>query len=425
MTMDQDALLELTDALRSADAGELMRRLLGRMLQELIEAEATERIGAARHERTETRTTSRNGSRPKVVSTTAGDLTVAIPKLRTGSFFPSLLAPRRRIDVALHAVVMEAYVHGTSTRKVDDLVAALGVDAGISKSEVSRICADLDADVAAFNSRPLGHLAFPYVFLDATYCKVRVKGPDGRAKGGRVVSQAVVIATGVSADGRREVLGCQVGDSETEAFWAEFLGGLRDRGLTGVQLVISDCHRGLVAAVATAMQGAAWQRCRVHFMRNVLAKVGKVNAEMVAASIRTIFAQPTADAVRDQLDFVADKLAGQFPAVAAMLHDVKADLTAFADFPAAHWRKVWSTNPIERLNREVKRRTDVVGIFPNRAALLRLATCVLIEAHDEWQVSDRRYLSEESMAALAPDQPAAIDQRHADPAATAPELRAA
>ena len=360
------------------------------------------------------------------MSTTAGDLTVKIPKLRTGSFFPSLLAPRRRIDVALHAVVMEAYVHGTSTRKVDDLVTALGVDAGISKSEVSRICADLDDDVAAFNSRPLNHLAFPYVFLDATYCKVRVKGPDGRAKGGRVVSQAVVIATGVSADGRREVLGCEVGDSETEAFWAEFLGGLRDRGLGGVQLVISDCHRGLVAAVATAMQGAAWQRCRVHFMRNVLAKVGKVNAEMVAASIRTIFAQPTADAVRDQLDFVADKLAGQFPAVADLLHDTKADLTAFADFPSAHWRKVWSTNPIERLNREVKRRTDVVGIFPNRAALLRLATCVLIEAHDEWQVSDRRYLSEESMAALAPDQPAAlIDQRHADPATTTRELHAA
>jgi putative transposase len=222
----------------------------------------------------------------------------------------------------------------------------------------------------------LDHIAFPYVFLDATYCKVRLNG--------RVVSQAVVIATGVSAYGRREVLGCATGDSETEAFWTEFLRGLRDRGLTGVQLVISDAHRGLMNATATVMQGASWQRCRVHFMRNVLAKVSKGHDEMVAATIRTIFAQPGQAEVRTQVDLVAEMLTGQFPAVAQMLLDAKADLTAFADSPHAHWRKIWSTNPLERLNREVKRRTDVVGIFPNPAALLRLVSCVLIEAHDEY-----------------------------------------
>jgi putative transposase len=406
MTLNQSALLELNEALRTADGGDVMRRMLGFMLQALVDAEATAHIGAARHERTTARTTQRNGTRDKIVSTTAGDLTVKIPKLRTGSFLPSLLSPRRRIDVALHAVVMEAYVHGVSTRKVDDLVAALGVDAGISKSEVSRICADLDLEVASWASRPLEHAAFPYVFLDATYCKARV--------GGRVVSQAVVIATGVSADGRREVLGSAVGDSETEAFWTEFLRGLRDRGLHGVQLVISDHHRGLMNAVNATMCGATWQRCRVHFMRNVLAKVTKGNTEMVAAAIRTIFAQPTGPLVRSQVETVAVMLQEQLPVVADMLRDAREEITAFADFPQAHWRKIWSTNPLERLNREVKRRTDVVGIFPNPAALHRLSACVLIEAHDEWQVADRRYLSEASMALLTPPPPTAISDRHAE-----------
>ena len=399
MALDQSALLELLEMMRSADDGELMRRLLGTMMQALVDAEATAFIGAAPHERTETRTTQRNGTRDKVVTTTAGDLTVKIPKVRTGSFFPALLAPRRRIDVALHAVVMQAYVEGVSTRRVDDLVVALG-GTGISKSEVSRICAKLDAEVATWRARPLGEQAFPYVFCDATYCKVRINA--------RVVSQAVVIATGVSADGRREVLGCAVGDSETESFWTEFLRDLRDRGLTGVQLVVSDSHRGLTSAIATVLQGTSWQRCRVHFMRNALAKVPRGHAEMVAAMIRTIFAQPTGDDARNHLDVVAGMLDGQFPAVAALLRDAKPDLTAFADFPHAHWQKIWSTNPLERLNREVKRRTDVVGIFPNCDALLRLAACVLIEAHDEWQDSDRRYLSEESMALLNPPAPTAL-----------------
>ena len=400
MTLNQSALLELTQMLRTADGGDLMRQMLGLMLQSLVDAEATSVIGAEPHQRTAERTTHRNGTRPKTVSTTSGDLTVKIPKLRTGSFFPTLLEPRRRVDVALHAVVMEAYVHGVSTRKVDDLVVALGVDTGISKSEVSRICAGLDEQVAAYDTRPLDHCAFPYVFLDATYCKARVNG--------RVVSQAVVIATGVSADGRREVLGSKVGDSESKAFWTEFLRGLRERGLDGVQLVISDHHRGLMAAVDQVMAGTTWQRCRVHFMRNVLTRVPKASSAMVATTIRTIFAQPTGTLVREQVEVVATMLEAKLPDVAAMLRDAREEITAFADFPEAHWSKIWSTNPLERLNREVKRRTEVVGIFPNPAALHRLTACVLIEAHDEWQVADRRYLSEGSMALLNPPAPTQI-----------------
>lgn len=410
MTLDQSALLELSEALRAADGGDVMRLMLGAMLQALVDAEATAHIGAGPHQRTPERTTQRNGTRDKVVATTAGDLTVKIPKTRTGSFFPTLLAPRRRIDVALHAVIMEAYVHGVSTRKVDDVVEALGVTSGISKSEVSRICAQLDADVAAWATRPLDHVGFPYVFLDATYCKARING--------RVVSQAVVIATGVSADGRREVLGSAVGDSETEDFWTDFLRTLRDRGLGGVQLVVSDHHRGLMNAIEAVLLGATWQRCRVHFMRNVLAKVTKGNTEMVAAAVRTIFAQPTGPLVREQVETVATMLEPQLPAIAEMLRDAREDITAFADFPEAHWRKIWSTNPLERINREVKRRTEVVGIFPNAAALHRLSACVLIEAHDEWQVTDRRYLSEASMAQLNPPEPTALPTRPIKEAST-------
>jgi putative transposase len=402
MALDQSALLELVEALKAGDGAQLMRSALETMLQALIEAEATAHIGAERHERSDARTTQRNGHRDKLVTTASGDVTVRIPKTRTGSFFPALLAPRRRIDVALHAVICQAYVEGVSTRRVDDLVVAMG-GTGISKSEVSRICAQLDADVAAWRTRPLDEHEYPYVFLDATYCKTRINH--------RVVSQAVVIATGVSADGRREVLGCDVGDSETETFWTDFLRSLRDRGLAGVQLVISDNHRGLTNAIEAVFAGASWQRCRVHFMRNALARVGKGHAEMVAATIRTIFAQPTADATRNHVDIVADTLAGQFPAVAELLLNAKADLTAYADFPHAHWRKIWSTNPLERLNKEVKRRTDVVGIFPNTDALLRLSACVLIEHHDEWQDSDRRYLSEASMALLKPPAPTPLQPR--------------
>jgi transposase-like protein len=385
-------LSELLAALKAGEFTDRIRSSVEWILQELIEAEATAFIGAEPYERTETRTNQRNGRRPRLLSTPAGDVELEIPKLRQGSFFPSLLERRRRIDRALYAVVMEAYVHGVSTRKVDDLVKALGVASGISKSEVSRICAELDRDLKTFRDRPLDHIAFPYVFLDATYMKGRVRS--------RVVSRAVVIATGVTSTGDREVLGIDVGDSEDGAFWTAFLKGLRARGLGGVQLVISDHHLGLKQAISAVFVGASWQRCRVHFMRNVLSKVPKASAEMVAAAIRTVFAQPDATHVRAQIDEVAHMLDTQFPDVATMLRDATEDLLAFTTFPVAHWRKIWSTNPLERINGEIKRRTNVVGIFPNDASIVRLVTAVLVETHDEWAVAERRYLSEESMAKI-------------------------
>ncbi len=394
MALDQSALLEVLEALKAAEVDDRVRQAAETIYQALIEAELSSVIGAAPHQRADTRTAQRNGHRPRTVTTTAGDLELRIPKLRAGSFFPSLLERRRRVDQSLFAVIMEAYLHGTSTRKVDDLVKALGADTGISKSEVSRICADLDGEVAAFRDRSLADMAFPYVFLDATYCKARVDH--------RVVSQAVVVATGVAADGHREVLGFEVGDSEDGAFWTAFLRTLRTRGLTGVRLVISDAHAGLKAAIASVFIGAAWQRCRVHFLRNVIAQVPKGSAEMVAAAIRTVFAQPGPVHVAEQLDTIATMLGRQFPRVEAMLREAADDITAFAGFPVGHWKKIWSTNPLERLNKEIKRRTDVVGVFPNPAALARLAGAVLAEAHDEWQVADKRYLSEGSMATLIP-----------------------
>ena len=392
MTMEHSALLELLDSLKAAGVDNRIRLAAQNMYQELIDAEARGVIGAGLWERNDSRTSIRNGSRVRTLTTTAGDLDLRIPKLRSGSFFPSLLERRRRVDQALFAVIMEAYVHGVSTRKVDDLVKALGADTGISKSEVSRICQGLDEEVSAFRDRSLTDANYPYVFLDATYCKARVNH--------RVVSQAIVVAIGVSADGRREVLGMDVGDSEDGAFWTAFLRGLKARGLGGVQLVISDAHAGLKQAIAAVFQGSAWQRCRVHFMRNVLSVVPKGSSEMVAAAIRTIFAQPDPDHVAEQFDVIAGMLGRQVPKVETMMRDAKEDLLAFAQFPQAHWRQLWSTNPLERVNKEIKRRTDVVGIFPNPEALLRLAGAVLIEQHDEWAASDRRYFSEASMTLL-------------------------
>jgi putative transposase len=394
MALSQSDLLRLLESLRSADGLELVRSIAERTLQELIDAEATARIGAEWNEHTEARTALRNGNRDKTLTTAAGDLELAIPKLRAGTFYPSLLERRRRIDQALYAVIMEAYVHGVSTRSVDDLVKALGADTGISKSEVSRICAALDVELTAFRTRPLDHLRFPYIYLDATYCKARVNH--------QIVSRAVVVATGITEDGGREVLGVMVGDSETELFWTQFLRHLRERGLTGVRLVLGDNHSGLVKAIRKVMIGAAYQRCRVHFLRNVFAVIPKDAAEMVAATIRTIFAQTTAEAVRAQLDTVADMLGQQFPKVKQMLIEAKDDLTAFADFPERHWKKIQSTNPLERINREIKRRIDVVQVFPNDDALLRLVTAVLFEMHDEWIAFPRRYLPEGSMDQIYP-----------------------
>ena len=392
MALDQSALLDMLGELKLTDVTDRIRVATETLYQELIDAEATAFIGAAPFERSTQRSTQRNGSRPRTLTTTAGDLDLKIPKVRQGTFFPALLERRRRVDQALFAVVMEAYLHGVSTRKVDDLVKALGAETGISKSEVSRICAGLDEEVATFRDRDLSSLEFPYVFLDATYCKARVNH--------RIVSQAVVVAVGVAADGRREVLGFDVGDTENEPFWTAFLRSLKTRGLGGVRLVMSDAHTGLKKAISTVFQGAAWQRCRVHFMRNVLSIVSKGSQEMVASIIRTIFAQPDKDHVFTQFDEVTRMLTRSHPKVATMLQEAKNDVLAFTGFPQRHWRQIWSTNPLERVNKEIKRRTDVVGVFPNPAALLRLAGAVLIEQHDEWEAGDRRYFSSSSMLEL-------------------------
>ena len=348
MAKSHDArLAELVGELGGDEVRFLFRDLVQKALQELIDTELSEAIGAKPHERTDTRTNQRNGGRSRVLSTPAGDVELRIPKVREGAFFPSLFEPRRRVDQALWAVIMTAYVTGTSTRKVDDLVRALGVESGISKSQVSRICGQLDEEVAAFRERTLDHVEFPYVFVDATYLHGR--------KDHRVVSRAVVVATGVAADGNREVLDLDVGDTEDEVFWTQFLRRLRKRGLSGVVLVISDAHTGLKAAIRKTFSGSSWQRCRVHFMRNLLSRVPKGHSEMVAATVRTIFAQPDPASVRTQLRLVADSFRDRYPAVSDLLLEAEADVCAYAGFPPPHWKKIWSTNPLERLMREIKR----------------------------------------------------------------------
>ncbi len=401
MALPQSAVSELLEAFRAGDGVDLVRESVRIVMQELIEAEASERIGAGRYERTDTRATERNGSRERLLSTKGGDVELRIPKLRKGSFFPVILEPRRRIDQALYAVVMEAYVHGVSTRSVDDLVEALGAGTGISKSEVSRICSGLDEVVGAFRTRALDHVEFPYVYLDATYLNVRIAAAGGQP--GQVTSMAVVVATGIAADGSREILGLDVGDSEDEVFWRGFLTSLKQRGLGGVQLVISDQHAGLVKALKRSFQGAGHQRCRVHFARNLLAHVPKGQQSMVAAVFRTIFAQPDAAGVEATWDTVRDQLAERFPKLGPFMDEAKAEVLAFTAYPRAHWTKIWSTNPLERVNKEIKRRARVVGIFPNPAAVIRLVGAVLNDMHDEWQAGERRYLSEGSMALLYPD----------------------
>ena len=394
MTTYESALSELSSRLIGTDSTltTSLSDILAAALQELIEAELTATIGAAPGERTDSRLAQRNGHRPKLLMTPAGDVDLAIPKLRAGSFFPELLEPRRRIDKALWAVIMTAYVTGTSTRKVDDLVKALGCDSGISKSTVSRICKQIDADVHVLRTRRLDHQPFVYVWLDATYIYVR----ENR----HVVSKAVVIATGLRADGHREVLGVDIGDSETEVFWTEFLGSLRDRGLAGVHLVISDAHAGLRASIRTKFQGATWQRCRVHAMRNMMGAAPHQQRQVISALIRTIFAQPDHSTASAQLRLVVDQLAPLTPKVAALLEGMEADLLAYTGFPKAHWSKIWSNNPIERLNRELKRRTDVVGIFPDTASVIRLVGALLVEINDEMIAAERRYIAAASVAEI-------------------------
>ena len=395
MALSGSALSELLDAFRAGDGVDLVRESVRLVPQELIEVEAAEVIGAARYERSDGRTAERNGHRPRLPATQAGDIELGIPKLRKGSFFASILEHRRRIDRALYAVVMEAYVSGVSTRSVDDFVAVLGIGSRISKSEVSRICAELDTAVGAFRTRDLDHVEFPYVYLDTTYLHVR----DDH----QVVSKAVVVATGITATGQREVLVLDVGDSEDEVFWCGFLRSLKDRGLTGIRLVISDQHAGLTAAIRRCFQGAAHQRCRVHFARNLLAVIPKAHQDMVAALFRTVFAGIDDETVSAQWDHVRATLAERWPKAAAPMDSAKAEVLAFSAFPVEHWRKIWSTNPLERVNKEIKRRSRVVGIFPNEASAIRLVGAVLTDLHDDWISSDRRYLSEASMAKLHPE----------------------
>jgi transposase-like protein len=359
------------------------------LAQELMDAEATQLAGAGLHERSENRLTYRNGYREREWDTRVGTVDLQIPKLRQGAYFPSLLEPRRRHERALLAVVQEAYVHGVSTRAVDSLAEALGLK-GISKDQVSRICKELDGQVTAFRTRRLDAV-YPYLMLDATFEKVR--------ENGRVISMAVLIATGVKASGEREVVGVDVGPAEDLEFWKAFLRQLVGRGLSGVRLITSDSHLGLKQAVAEVLVGATWQRCRVHFMRNALATVPKLAQQMVAATLRTIFAQPDADSARETVERICRLFEKRYPQLVACLRGAETDVLAYYGFPVEHRRQIWSTNSLERLNREVGRRCEVVGIFPNRAALLRLAGAVLEEQNDEWAVG-RRYFSTESMNKL-------------------------
>jgi transposase-like protein len=391
--MADDFRMALEELLRKAELQDpdFLREGVRMLAQELMELEVRQHVGAERYERTEERRGHRNGSRERQWDTRVGSIELSVPRVRDNSYFPSLLQPRKRAEQALVAVVQEAYVQGVSTRRVDELVQALGMT-GISKSQVSRLCQTLDAEVERFRTRKLDG-PYPYIWLDATFPKVR--------QDGRVVSMALVIAIGVNARGEREVLGLDVGASEDGAFWLAFLRSLVARGLSGVRLVISDAHGGLKAAIAAVVHGASWQRCRVHWLRNAMALVPKSAQQMVGATIRTVFTQPDAASTREQWHRVADSFHGRFDRVTDLMDESEEDVLAYLAFPHAHWRQIWSNNPLERLNRELGRRTDVVGIFPNEAALIRLAGAVLAEQHDEWQVS-RRYFSAESMALLEP-----------------------
>ncbi len=368
---------------------DLLRTAVQAVVRELMEVEVGAQVGAGRYERSDERTAQRNGYRSRPWDTRVGTLELQIPRLRTGSYFPSFLEPRRRAEQALVAVVAEAYVKGVSTRKVEALVQTLGIT-GLSKSEVSRLCTVLDEQVAAFRSRRLD-AAYPYLWLDARYEHVR--------EGGRVVSMAVISAHGVRADGVREVLGIDVGLSEDTVLWRDFLRGLQARGLRGVQLVTSDAHPGLTTAIKEVFVGASWQRCRVHFVRNLDAHVPKATQQLVAAAVRPIFQQPDRAAAQAQLAQVCATLRPRFPKVVDLLTAAEEQVFTFYDFPAEHRRQIYSTNPFERLNKELKRRSAVVGIFPNREAVIRLLGAILIEQNDEWLVG-KRYFSEASMAKL-------------------------
>jgi putative transposase len=383
-----DPLAWLRKHLEQADA-DLLRELVATFVQALMGAEADALCGAGLGERSPERVNRRNGYRPRRLDTRVGTLELQIPKLRAGSYFPDwLLEPRRRAERALVQVVAECYVRGVSTRRVEGLVQTLGIE-GISKSQVSELAKTLDAEVAAFRTRPLDAGPYPYLWVDALSQRCR--------EAGRIVNVATVIATGVSADGHREVLGVDVLTTEDGAGWTAFPRDLVARGLAGVELVVSDAHQGLKQAIAAVLPGASWQRCRTHFLRNLLTRVPKSAQGLVATLVRTVFAQPDATSTLAQLARVVEQLQDRFPAAAEQLAEAAGDLLAFTAFPKEHWRQIWSNNPQERLNRELRRRTEVVGIFPNREAVIRLVGAVLAEQHDEWAVA-RRYMSAESLA---------------------------
>jgi transposase-like protein len=386
MTDDMMTLRALME--KSPDAS-FLREMIGYGAQRLMELEVGGLTGAAHGEKSAERLAQRNGYRDRDWETRAGTVELRIPKLRKGSYFPFFLEPRRLAEKALTAVVQEAYIQGISTRSVDDLVQAMGMS-GISKSQVSRLCEEIDVRVKAFLDRPIEG-DWPYLWIDATYIKVR--------QNGRIVSVAVIVAVGANTDGRREVLGMEVGPSEAETFWTDFLRGLARRGLRGVKLVVSDAHEGIKAAVSKVMN-ATWQRCRVHFMRNVSAHAGKSARRVVTAFMSAAFAQDDAEAAKVQWRKVADQLRPKLPKLAGLLDQAESDVLAYMTFPTAHRAKLHSTNPLERLNGEIKRRTEVVGIFPNEAAIIRLVGAILLEQNDEWSVQRSRYLSLETIATL-------------------------
>jgi len=387
-----DDMMNLQALLEKTPDANFLREMIGFAAQRLMELEVEGLTGATYGEKSQDRLVQRNGYRDRIWETRAGSVELRIPKLRKGSYFPGFLEPRRMAEKALAAVVQEAYVHGVSTRSVDDLVQAMGIS-GISKSQVSRLCTEIDEKVKTFLQRPLEG-DWPYLWIDATYVKVR--------QNGRIVSVAVIIAVGVNNDGRREVLGMDIGPSEAETFWTAFLRKLARRGLRGVKLVISDAHEGIKAAIAKVLH-ATWQRCRVHFMRNVLAHAGRQGRRVVSAFIATAFAQDDAEAARAQWRRVSDQLRPKLPKLAAFLDEAEADVLAYMSFPAQHRVKLHSTNPLERVNGEIKRRTDVVGIFPNEEAITRLVGAILLEQNDEWAVQRGRYKTLETIAPLGDD----------------------
>ena len=383
--------LQLQALLDKGSDHDLLREMMTFVVNRMMDLDVEGITHAAYGERSADRSNSRNGYRERPWHTTVGTVPVAIPKLRKGSYFPPFLEARRTSDKALIAVVQEAYVHGVSTRSVDDLAKAMGLD-GISKSQVSRLCEEIDCRVKTFLERPIEG-TWPYLWIDATYVKVR--------EGGRIISVAVIIAVAANTDGRREILGMAVGPSEAETFWTDFLRSLTRRGLRGVKLVISDSHEGLKKAVRKVLS-ATWQRCSVHFMRNAMASVNVKQRGMVAAAIRTATAQETEKEAHAEWKSVAERLRERFPRVAALMEEARHDVLAYMSFHKSHWPQIRSTNPIERLNREVKRRTNVVSIFPNEAAIVRLVGAILLEQNDEWAVS-RRYMSLETMAGFCDD----------------------